>query len=258
MAGAFEHLRVLDLTHVLAGPFCAYQLALLGADVIKIEPPHRPDCARGRGPDDARNADGLGLNYQVQGANKRALAVDLGCERGREILLDLARGSDVFLENYSTGALERLGLGYDAVAAVRPDIVYCSMTGFGDVGPRAGTGAYDNVIQAASGIIAQSGWHKPGVSFVDYAAGYSAAFAIASALFRRQRTGRGARISASMLEVAMTLMAPEAAAAQYPVKVDRGKEAGIGEYDTRDGRLMLGAFTPEQYRALGACLAAAG
>jgi crotonobetainyl-CoA:carnitine CoA-transferase CaiB-like acyl-CoA transferase len=194
----------------------------------------------------------------VQGGNKRALALDLRDERGREIALRLACGADVFLENYTEGAMERLGLGYDAVAAENPGIVYCSMTGFGSPGPRSATGAYDNVIQAASGIIAQSGGHKPGLSFVDYAAGYAAAFAIAAALHQRTRTGRGTRVDTSMLEVALSLMAPEAAAQQYPVKAERRREAGIVQYDTKCGALMPGAFTPAQYVRLGECLAAEG
>lgn len=258
MTGALNGFRVLDLTHVLAGPFCTYQFALLGADVIKVEDPANPDCARGRGPDDGMNARQLGLTYQVQAGNKRSLALDLGSEPGRNILLDLAREADVLVENYTTGALARLGLGYDDVAAVNPAIVYCSMTGFGDSGPASETGAYDNVIQAASGIVGQCNGVKPGVSFVDYAAGYSAAFAISAALLQRERTGRGAHISASMLEVAMTLMAPEAAAAQFATGPRRNREAGIQSYDTADGALMLAAFTPAQYRKLGHCLVAEG
>ena len=120
----FEGIRVLDLTHVLAGPFCAYQFAVLGADVIKIEPPHTPDCARGRGPDDALNAAGLGINYQVQGANKRALALDLAEPRGRALFLRLVDGADVVIENYRTGALAALGLGADVLTARNPRLVH--------------------------------------------------------------------------------------------------------------------------------------
>lgn len=257
MNGALEGLRVLDITHVLAGPFAAYQLALLGAEVIKLESPHAPDCARGRGPDDEANARGLGLTYQVQGANKRALAVDLQDPRGRDIALDLAATCDVLVENYRTGSLARLGLGYDAVAARAPTLVYCSITGYGDTGPKAGEGAYDNVVQAASGAIAQSGGVKPGLSYVDYTAGYAAAYAISAALLQRARTGRGTRISVSMLEAAMSLMAPEAAAL-LTGGAARPKEAGIASYQTADGVLMLGAFKPAQYGRLATCLDEAG
>jgi crotonobetainyl-CoA:carnitine CoA-transferase CaiB-like acyl-CoA transferase len=254
----FEGIKVLDLTHVLAGPFCAWQFALLGADVIKIEQVGAPDCARGRGPDAVQNAALRGLNYQVQGSNKRAIALDLGTAPGRAILETLIRSADVLIENYRTGALEALGFGYAAVARLNPAIVYCSITGFGGEGPRATERAYDNVIQAASGVIMQSGGAKPGVSFVDYTSGYNAAFAISAALFRRQREGRGSHITCSMYETALLTMAPELAAALSPVQTKRDKEAGIASYETADGTLMLGAFTPKQNARLWAALREAG
>ena len=252
---ALKNIRVLDVTHVLAGPFCTYQLALLGADVLKIEPPAAPDCARGRGPDEQANAAGLGLNYQVQGGNKRALALDLACPEGRDIFLNLVREADVLVENYTTGALAGLGLDYETLSNINPRLVQCSLTGYGDTGPEANTGAYDNTIQAASGIIAQCGGKKPKVSFVDYSAGYSAAFAITAALLQKAKTGRGCHISVSMLEVAMQMMAPEAAAAQHPEANTRGGEAGIASYQTADGVLRLGVFRPQQYRRLATVLA---
>ena len=258
MAKAYKGLKVLDLTHVLAGPFCSYQFALLGAEVIKVESPDMPDCARGRGPDVALNAQGLGLNYQVQGSNKRALCLDLKTDAGRAVLLRLAREADVFLENYNTGAMADLGLDYQAVKQVNPQIIYCSMTGYGPEAPRSGQGAYDNVIQAASGIISQSKGHKPGVSFVDYGAGYSAAFAVSAALYRRQMTGEGVFITCSMYETALLMMAPEAAAERNPADRQKIVEPGIQAYETRQGRLMLGAFTPRQYRKLGGVLAELG
>lgn len=258
MSGALNNLKVLDITHVLAGPFCTYQLALLGADVIKIESPHAPDCARGRGPDDALNAEGLGLNYQVQGGNKRALAVDLTTPEGRGILRDLAKSADILVENYTTGAMTAMGLGPADLRALNPRLIYCALTGYGDTGPLAQTGAYDNVIQAGSGIIDQSGGHKPGLSFIDYTAGLSAAFAILAAVNQRSMTREGCAISVSMLEVAMSLMAPEVAAAQHASGPVRPKEAGIAAYDTKDGKLMLGAFNPAQYRRLGDLLSTVG
>ncbi|WP_439577054.1 CaiB/BaiF CoA transferase family protein [Elioraea sp.] len=253
----FEGLRVLDLTHVLAGPFCAYQLAVLGADVIKIEPPHTPDCARGRGPDDALNAAGLGINYQVQGANKRALALDLADPRGRALFLRLVDGADVVIENFRTGALAALGLGAEALTAANPRLIHCTLTGYGATGERAGVNAYDNVIQAASGLMARTGTAetgplKAGASVIDYATGYAAAFAIAAALVQRARTGHGQTIDCAMFDTALTLMAPEASAALYAgTKAPRPSEAGIGAYRTADGELvMLGAFNVRQNRRL--------
>lgn len=250
MTDALDGIKVLDLTHVLAGPFCTYQLALLGAEVIKIEDPSSPDCARGRGPDDALNDAGLGLNYQVQGGNKRSLALNLRKSEGVNVLKSLVMDADILVENYTTGALEALGIGYDALAAINPGLIYCSITGYGDSGPQAKHGAYDNVIQATSGTIGQCGGVKPGVSFVDYATGYAAAFAVTAALTQRSHTHRGTHISVSMLEIAMQMMAPEAAAAQHRDPKIRTKEAGIASYDTASGRLMLGAFRPAQYRKL--------
>lgn len=247
-------IKVLDLTHVLAGPFCSYQLALMGADVIKIEDPLNPDCARGRGPDDGLNAAGLGLNYQVQGGNKRSLALNLRSPEGADVLRELVSGADILVENYATGALAALGLGYSDLSEANPQLIHCSLTGYGDSGPQAEHGAYDNTIQAASGTIAQCGGIKPGVSFVDYATGYAAAFAITAALAGRAKSGRGTHISVSMLEVAMQMMAPEAAAAQQAGPVVRAKEAGIASYATKDGTLMLGAFRPVQYRKLAGVL----
>ncbi|MEM7047256.1 MAG: CaiB/BaiF CoA-transferase family protein [Pseudomonadota bacterium] len=257
-SGMLAGIQVLDITHVLAGPFASYQLALMGADVLKIEPPDQPDCARGRGPDSKQNARGLGLNYQVQGGNKRALSLDLAHPRGKQIFLRLAQRADVMIENFTTGTMARLGLDYPSVCTVNKDIIYCSITGFGHSGDRAHTGAYDNVIQAASGIIDLCGGHKPGLSFVDYATGYAAAFAIVSALVGRAHTGKGTHISTSMLEVAMQMAAPEIATTQHPQKTSHGKEIGISAYETAKGRLMLGVFHPGQYRKLAHLLAQLG
>ncbi|CAN7155532.1 CoA transferase [Bosea sp. LjRoot90] len=256
MQRPFHGIRVLDVTHVLAGPFCAYQLALLGADVVKIEPPQMPDTARGRGPDDALNAAGLGINYLVQGSNKRSLALDLTSEDGRAILLDLVDGADVLVENYRVGALEALGLGPQALCARNTRLIHCSITGFARGHEREAVNAYDNVIQAASGVMARTTGRsgepvKSGASFIDYATGYAAAFAISAALFQRQVSGKGQIIDCAMFDTALTLMAPEAAAALYEGPAQpRPKEAGLGTYETADGLLMLGAFNTRQNRRL--------
>ncbi|HVF64297.1 MAG TPA: CaiB/BaiF CoA-transferase family protein [Casimicrobiaceae bacterium] len=259
MAQAFAGIRVLDLTHVLAGPFCTYQLALLGADVVKIEPPDAPDCARGRGPDAERNAAGLGLNYEVQGGNKRALALDLKQPAGRDILLALVAKADVLVENYRTGALAALGLADDVIASANGALVHCSLTGFGQRGPRAQVNAYDNVIQATSGVMLRTGSQatgpvKTGASFVDYATGWCAAFAIAAALLQRMRDGRGQRIDCAMFDAALTMMGPELAASLAGGDA-LPREAGLGCYATADGHVMLGAFTPAQNRRLWQALA---
>ena len=247
MPRPFEGLRVLDLTHVLAGPFCAYQLAVLGADVIKIEPVGCPDPTRGRGPDDTKNAAGMGLTYQVQAGNKRAISLNLKVPDGAEILKRLIAGADVFIENYRTGAMAEIGFDYESVRVIKFDIVYCSLTGYGQTGPRAKTNAYDNVIQATSGIMDRSGGVKTAASIVDYTAGMSAAFAISAALYRRRNEGQGVHIDCAMLDAALMLAAPELSAV-LSAKGMEGKrsEAGIGCYETADGRLMVGAFNFRQ------------
>lgn len=130
----FENIRVIDLTHVIAGPFCTYQLAVLGADVIKVEPVGNPDMVREDGADIELSKQGMGSTYITQNANKRAIAIDLSSEQGRQIILRLAHNADVVVENFRAGAMPKLGLGYDDIKAIKPDIIYCSMTGFGQQG----------------------------------------------------------------------------------------------------------------------------
>lgn len=257
-AAPFAGVRIIDLTHVIAGPFASHQLAVLGADVIKVEAPDRPDPARFRGPDTALAADLRGLTYQAQGANKRAIGLDLADDGDRATLLELIDGADVFLHNLRGGVLEGHGLGADVLSARNPRLIQCAISGFGDRGARHGVGAYDNVIQAASGIVAQSRGVKPGLSMIDYAAGWNAAFAIAAALHARGRDGAGRVISVSMLEVALMMMGPEVAAELQAPDAPHRREAGLGSYPTRDGTIMLGVFTPEQHRRFWTALHAEG
>jgi crotonobetainyl-CoA:carnitine CoA-transferase CaiB-like acyl-CoA transferase len=258
MSRPFCGIRVLDLTHVLAGPFAAYQLAVLGADVIKIEPPGRPDFVRGRGPDALLNEQLRGLNYQVQGGNKRAMTLNLKTEPGRQVFRSLVRTADVLIENYRSGALEDLRLDYEPLSMINPRLIYCSMTGYGQDGPRAQVNAYDNVIQAISGVIARCEGRKPNLAFIDYGSGYNAAFAIAAALFARARDGRGQRIDCAMLDTALMLMAPEVSAALHPVTREPFTESGLGAYETSDGVFVLGTPTPHQNRRLWLALAEEG
>ena len=257
----FEGITVLDLTHVLAGPFCTYQLALLGARTIKIEDPNDPDCERFRGPSASLNKKRMGVNYLAQGANKKSLTLNLKTEQGRAILMQLATNADVFVENYRAGAFASMGLGYDDLEALNPKLIYCSMTGFGQTGTKGDTTAYDNVIQAASGLMSLNGTAgvsplKVGPAIIDFASGMSAAFAIASALFQRTHTGKGQYIDFAMLDAAMSLMTTNAVANIFrggeltTPKGNRSAEAGIACYETKDGLLMLAAFNPKQHRRL--------
>src|SRR5437762_8275891 len=146
MTRPFDGIRIIDITRVLAGPFAAYQLAVLGADVIKVEHPDEPDQSREGGTDRALNRAHMGTSFLTQGSNKRSITLDLKQEAGREVLKKLVAGADVMVENYRPGAFDALGLGYEAMSAINPRLVYCSISAFGQDGPRHNQTAYDHVI----------------------------------------------------------------------------------------------------------------
>jgi crotonobetainyl-CoA:carnitine CoA-transferase CaiB-like acyl-CoA transferase len=257
----FEGIRVIDATHVLAGPFAAYQLGVLGADVIKIDHPDDPDQSRGAGSDKALNHKQMGTAFLTQASNKRSLALDLKLEHDREILKALVKTADVFVENYRPGAFEALGLGYEALSAINPRLIYASFSAFGQTGPRGQQTAYDHVIQAISGIMAMTGTKevnpiKLGSPAVDYSTGMTGAFALSAALFQRERTGRGQRIDMAMLDVAMILMASHLTGylrngAHPKPHGNRHPHATNGAFKTKDGTLvMLGASNLRQQKRL--------
>lgn len=190
MKPVLHGVRVLDLTHVLAGPFAGYQLAVMGAEVIKIESPEEPDQARYQGSDAALNDAGMGTAFLSQASNKKALALNLKTEAGRQVLRQLVMTADVLIENYRPGAFEALGLGYADLSAINPRLVYCSISAFGSSGPKRELTAYDGVVQAYSGMMAMTGVPgtapvKCGAPVVDYATGTTAAMAILAALLQR-------------------------------------------------------------------------
>jgi len=260
MTRPFEGIRVIDVTHVLAGPFAAYQLAVLGADVIKVEHPDEPDQSRGSGTDKALNRRNMGTSFLTQASNKRSITLDLKTERDRDVLKQLVATADVFVENYRPGAFEALGLGYGALAAINPKLIYASFSAFGQDGPRGSQTAYDHVIQATSGIMAMTGTAevhpvKFGAPAIDYATGMTGAFALASALFQRERTGRGQRIDMAMLDVAMILMSSHITGylrnGVHPKPHgNRHPHATNGAFETRHGLVMLGASNLRQQRRL--------
>ncbi|MGB9045561.1 MAG: CoA transferase [Pseudolabrys sp.] len=256
----FEGIRVIDATHVLAGPFATYQLAVLGADVIKIEHPDDPDQSRGAGTDKELNRRNMGTAFLTQASNKRSITLDLKQEKGREILKKLVAISDVFVENYRPGAFAALGLGYDAFAAINPRLIYASFSAFGQKGPRGEQTAYDHVIQATSGIMAMTGTPevnpiKFGSPAVDYATGMTGAFALSAALLQRERTGKGQHIDMAMLDVAIILMSSHLTGylrnkVHPKPNGNRNPHATNSAYQARDGLIMLGASNLRQQRRL--------
>jgi crotonobetainyl-CoA:carnitine CoA-transferase CaiB-like acyl-CoA transferase len=255
----FEGIKIVDCTHVLAGPFAAYQLAVLGADVIKVDDPNEPDQSRESGANPALNEALMGTGFLTQGSNKRAIALDLKTVGGREALERLVVSwADVFVENYRPGAFKALGLGYEDLARLKPTLIYASMTAFGQDGPRSSQTAYDHAIQATSGITASTGTEasgpiKAGAPMVDYATGTTGAFAIAAALFQRMRTGRGQYIDLAMLDVALILQGSHITdymhSGHHPRRAgNRMRFAATSAYPTRDGLVQLAASNARQHR----------
>lgn len=261
MPKVLNGIRVLDLTHVLAGPFAGYQLAVLGAEVIKVESPHEPDQARFQGSDRSLNDAGMGTAFLSQAANKKALSLDLKSEAGRDVLKRLVVTADVLIENYRPGALDALGLGYAELKNINPCLIYCSISAFGTTGPKRELTAYDGVIQAFSGMMAMTGFPgtdpvKCGAPVVDYATGTTAALAIMAALFQRMGSGgEGQFVEVAMLDVAMILSSshltsylwngshPQQKGNSYPF-------ATIGCYEATDAHIMISASNMRQQRRL--------
>ncbi|MFT5341384.1 MAG: crotonobetainyl-CoA:carnitine CoA-transferase CaiB-like acyl-CoA transferase [Paracoccaceae bacterium] len=172
----FNKVRVLDLTHAFAGPFCAYQLGVLGAEIIKIEAVDRPDMTRADGADPELNAQGMGLMFQAQAGGKKTLALNLKSDKGRALFDRLVVEADVVVQNFTAHCAAELGLGYDRLKVLNPSLIYCVISGYGQTGPKQSHPAYDNVIQAYSGLMAANGDSgqaplRIGPAMVDYGTG---------------------------------------------------------------------------------------
>ncbi len=203
-----QGIRVLDLTNVLAGPYCCYQLALLGAEVIKVERPGSGDLARELGADPARNRAGMGISFLAQNAGKKSITLDLKSARGKELLKALVHTSDVLVENFRPGVMQRLGLGYEVLKAQNPNLIYCAISGFGQDGPRKDDPAYDQIVQGISGVMSITGDpdtapYRVGYPLADTLGGMTAAFAISAAL---NADPRGAFLDISMTDAVISAM----------------------------------------------------
>ncbi|HLB36343.1 MAG TPA: CoA transferase [Gemmatimonadales bacterium] len=256
-----EGIRVLDLTNVLAGPFATLHLALLGAEVIKIENPKDGDLARKLGVCPELNDQLMGTSFLAQNANKKSLTLNTKNPEGKEIFQRLVRTADVLVENFRPDVMPRLGLGYDTLAAINARLIYCAISGFGQTGPDALKPAYDQIIQGLSGVMAINGDERLnplrcGFPVCDTVGGLNAAFAIMAALYHRERTGEGQFIDVAMLDSIMPLMGWVAAnlliGGQQPVPLgnDNFTAAPSGTFRTKDGYINIAANKQEQWEAL--------
>lgn len=256
-----ESVRVLDLTNVLAGPFCCYQLAQLGADVIKIEVPESGDLARQLGADPQLNKDLMGASYLAQNAGKRSLTINLKNPAGKEVFHRLVATADVVVENFRPGVMDRLGLDYKSLNKLKPDLIYCAISGFGQTGPLKDNPAYDQIIQGLSGVMSITGDKssaplRVGYPVADTIGGITAAFAVTAALFRRQRNGQGEFIDVSMLEATVVTLGWAvsnwliAGITPEPMGNENMTASPSGTFKTGDGLLNIAANQQEQFEKL--------
>jgi CoA:oxalate CoA-transferase len=256
-----EGVRVLDLTNVLAGPFCCYQLAQLGADVIKIEVPDSGDLARQLGADAELNKRLMGASFLAQNAGKRSVTINLKNPAGKEVFYRLVATADVIVENFRPGVMDRLELGYEALKKFKRDLIYCAISGFGQTGPLKDNPAYDQIVQGLSGVMSVTGDKnsaplRVGYPVADTVGGITAAFAVAAALFRRQRNSEGELIDVSMLEATVVTMAWAvsnwlvAGITPEPMGNENVTASPSGTFKTGDGLLNIAANQQEQFNRL--------
>ena len=256
MPGPLDGVRIIDLTGMLAGPWATMILGDQGADVVKVEPPGRGDHTRAMGGD----RGGLSTNFLNLNRSKRSLALDLKCEAGRAVLLDLARGADVLVQNFRSGVVDRLGVGEAAVRVVRPDIVYVSISGFGERGPFAEKPAYDPVIQAVSGLTSvQAGSDEARPRLIrtvlpDKLTAITAAQAITAALFSRQRNGEGQHLRLSMFDSVLSFLWASDMNAETRLDREPLPRRPASEIDlifaTADGYMTVATNTDREWAAL--------
>jgi crotonobetainyl-CoA:carnitine CoA-transferase CaiB-like acyl-CoA transferase len=252
---------VLDLSNVLAGPFCAYQLAVMGAEVIKIETPGVGDLARKLGADPEAAAKSMGISFLAVNAGKQSMTLNLKHPEAKRIFGKMVAEADVVVENFRPGVMKRLGLDYDALKAINPGIVYCAISGFGQDGPWSDRPAYDQIIQGLSGLMSVTGDEdtapmRAGFPVCDTIGGMAAAFGIAAALVEKQRTGEGRMIDVSMLEATLASMGwvvsnyLATGKAPVPMGNENFTAAPSGTFRTGDGVLNIAANEQKQFEAL--------
>jgi len=253
--------RVLDLTTVLAGPFAAYQLSLMGAEIIKIEMPDSGDLARELGDDEDLKGEGMGASFLAQNAGKRSITVNLKSDDGARVFERLLQTSDVLLENMRPGVLDRLGFSWERIHEINPELIYCAVTGFGQNGPLAGRTAYDQIIQGLAGMASVTGFPsdaplRVGFPICDTLGGFAASTAICAALAKRSTDRTGCFLDVSMLETALTamgwvvseqLIAGHAAGRHGN---DNAASSPSGTFQTGDGPINIATNTQRQFESL--------
>ena len=261
MSKPFAGVRILDFTRYLAGPYGTYQLALLGADVVKIES-REGDETRGQLADKTWAARKMAPSFLAVNGNKRSITLDLRKPEAIEIVKRLVVGADVVWENFRGGVMDRLGLGYEVLSAINPQLIYCGVSGFGRTGPEKTTAAFDGKLQAMSGIMSitgepANGPTRAGFAICDTIGGVTAALAVASALFQRTHTGRGQLVDVAMLDAALAFI--PGPVSEYTVAGIEQRQIGNGSvsrkvtanrFRTRDGFLVLAVLTEKQFAGL--------
>lgn len=262
MTGLLQGVRVLDLTNVIAGPLCSYYLALMGAEVIKVEVPGTGDLARKMGSDPQLGKRQMGASFLAMNGGKKSITLNLKSPVGRELFCRMVRTADVVLENFRPGTMVRLGLDHDTLRTFNPKLVYCAVSGFGQQGPLAGRASYDQIIQSMCGLMSVTGTQetaptRAGFVVCDTTAAITASFAIAAALFRRDRTGEGEMIDVSMLDSALTSMASwpisnylNAGREPRPLGNHNPTSAPSGTFPTADAPITIVNNEQKQFAAL--------
>ncbi|WP_198651148.1 CoA transferase [Salinicola sp. CPA57] len=259
MSSPLTGYRVLDLTNVLAGPFCCHQLAHLGAEVIKVERPQGGDLARQLGADPALNQALMGVSFLAQNAGKRSVTLDFKRPEEREAFLELVATADVVVENFRPGVMQRLGLGFETLRQANPELVYCAISGFGQDGPLANYPAYDQIIQGMAGVMSITGApenapYRVGYPLADTVGGLTAAMAINAALAERPRKAHF--IDISMLESVLATMGWAvsnlliAGKPPQPLGNDNVTASPSGTFSTADGLINIAANKQEQFEAI--------
>jgi crotonobetainyl-CoA:carnitine CoA-transferase CaiB-like acyl-CoA transferase len=257
----FAGVRILDFTRYLAGPYGTYQLALLGADVIKIES-HEGDETRLSPADRSWAERKMAPSFLSMNGNKRSITLDLRRPEAIEVVKRLVAGADVVWENFRGGVMDRLGLGYEALSAINPRLIYCGVSGFGRTGPEKATAAFDGKLQAMSGIMSitgepAAGPTRAGFALCDTIGGITAALAVASALYQRTHTGRGQLVDVAMLDAALAFIAGPVS--EYTVAGVEQRQIGNGSVSRKptasrfrcgDGYIVLAVLTERQFQGL--------